>query len=403
MPSAIFWRYVRSHYLLVDSVSVLSLPLSYLAPSFASLCIVRLAYVVNFSKKFEIATKMSPSVARSVELATVVFLVLHWIACLWCNMSERQDSWFDAYVTTGNGDEHKRGDRWYIYTCALYWSLDTASTRGSGDVLPQDHVELLVSLITVTLSTLLYAAIIANMSSLFLSSDSTWNEHRKRVEVVKAFMLHKKLPPMLRQRIQMFLDYSWTTQKGIDEEAVLAKLPETLRQQVMLFCAEHLISKVPLFKGCTPTLKTAIMESLVTRTYVPDDVIVSKGELGSECFMIDKGVVCVLGNDNLTPFRYLFDGAYFGELAVLFKTLRTRTVAAVTHCYLYALHYIELERVLRDNPLGIDELISNMYNLYDVREVERAADLLPATLGEGEVGPDNQTQAAPRSKQSQQQ
>ena len=39
------------------------------------------------------------------------------------------------------------------------------------------------------------------MSTLLFESDSTWNDHRRRVEVLKAFMRHRKLPTRLRQRI----------------------------------------------------------------------------------------------------------------------------------------------------------------------------------------------------------
>ena len=67
----------------------------------------------------------------------------------------------------------------------------------------------------------------------------------QRVEVAKAYMRHKGLPRLLRQRIQMFLDYSWTTQKGIDEQEVLTKLPTTLRQQVCV--AGDMCSDWPLW------------------------------------------------------------------------------------------------------------------------------------------------------------
>ena len=96
-----------------------------------------------------------------------------------------------------------------------------ASTRGSGEINVTSDVEVLLMCGVIAMSTLLYSAIIANMSTLLLSSDQAWHDHRRKVEVLKAFMRHRRLPTRLRQRIQNYLDFLWTSSKGIDESQIL--------------------------------------------------------------------------------------------------------------------------------------------------------------------------------------
>lgn len=102
-------------------------------------------------------------------------------------------------------------------------------------------------------------------------------------------MRHRKLPTRLRQRIQNFLDYMWATQKGINEAQILQELPDTLQKQVTLFCAQHVIEKVPLFRGCAPDVSASIIACLEPRVYVPHDLIIERGAWGDEFFIVSEG------------------------------------------------------------------------------------------------------------------
>ena len=233
---------------------------------------------------------------------------------------------------------------------------------------------MLVMCSIIALSTLMYSAIIANMSTLLLSTDSTWNDHRRRVEVLKAFIRHRKLPTRLRQRIQNFLDYMWATQKGINEAQILNELPDTLQKQVTLHCAQHVIDKVPLFRGCSPDVSASIIASLVPCVYVPHDLIIERGAFGDEFFIVSEGVVAQLATNDLnasTPLAYLQAGSYFGELAAVLGGPRQESFMALTHCFLYSLRHASLEDILHRHPECIDSMLANMCTCYNVNEIKQ--------------------------------
>lgn len=241
-------------------------------------------------------------------------------------------------------------------------------------------VEVMVMCSIIALSTLMYSAIIANMSTLILSSDTTWNDHRKRVEVLKAFMRHRKLPNRLRQRIQNFLDYMWSTQKGINEAEILRELPDSLQKQVTLFCAQHVIEKVPLFRGSSMDVSASIIASLEPRVYVPQDMIIERGAWGDEFLIVSEGVVAQLDNDKAsTPIAYMQAGSYFGELAALLGGQRQESFMALTHCFLYSLCHAALEDILHRHPECIDSMLANMCTCYNLEDIKARLGELAAT------------------------
>ena len=336
LPSTILCRYLHSPLMITDLLSASAPLLEMLWRPLALIRAVQVIRALRFVHKLEKATKTSPTFVRSAQLLVGALVVLHWIACLFCYLARMDGSWYEHYqdfreITSDNSTNV------HIYLHAVYWTLDTASTRGSGDIVVRSDLEMGVMCLVIALSTLLYSAIIANMSTLLLSSDSTWNDHRRREEVLKAFMRSRKLPTRLRQRIQNFLDYMWATQKGIDEGQILKELPETLQKQVTLFCAQHVIDRVPLFRGCPPDVSASIISELQPRVYVPQDIIIEKGAWGDEFFIINEGVVIALPSDSGGMPLYLHPGSYFGELAALLGGRRQQTTMALTHCNLYSL------------------------------------------------------------------
>ena len=184
----------------------------------------------------------------------------------------------------------------------------------------------------------------------------------------------------------------WATQKGINEADILQELPATLQKQVTLFCAKHVIDKVPLFRGCAPDVSASIIASLVPRVYVPHDLIIERGAKGDEFFIVSEGVVVQLddseslsnssdGSVRGAPLAYLHAGSYFGELAALLGGVRHESILALTHCFLYSLNHEALEEILHRHPECIDAMLANMMTSYDVEEIKARLLELEALAG----------------------
>jgi len=376
-PSKILREYLVSKRLVIDLISIACLPLEvFVWRPLGLLCCVRLYYIWRVTSKVEKTTKMQPAVVRAVRLVLLIAPAFHWLTCIVMYLMTLPGAWSEYYLDW-QGRIPVVDPMLYFH--AFYLTMELASRRGAS-VRSRTSVEVAVSTAVMALSTLLFGAIIANLSTWFLQSDLTYNDHCKRVEVLKAFMRAKRLPIKMRQKILSFLDYLWSTQKGLDERQILQSLPASLQEQVMVFCAQHVIAKVPLFNDCSPSLCANLIRSLEARVYVPQDCIFARGDWGDEFFIVNHGAVMVMQPDNVTPAVVLRDGAYFGELAALLGGRRQRSVVALTHCFLSSLKHSALDDILKASPEAVDKLISNLTNsqVYDTVEVRRRLKQLAA-------------------------
>ena len=71
--------------------------------------------------------------------------------------------------------------------------------------------------------------------------------------------------------------------------------------------------------------------------YMPDDHIIRAGDVGHEMFFISRGEVVVTSPDESEVYTEMSDGAFFGEVGVVYSVPRTASVIAVTYCDLFVL------------------------------------------------------------------
>ena len=102
-------------------------------------CFVRVLYVLNFIDKLEKATKASPSIIRSIQIVIIALVALHWFACTFCALALLPGSWLEAYQIERMEQFNSSDGRIYLY--AFYWTIDTASTRGAGEIVASTDTE----------------------------------------------------------------------------------------------------------------------------------------------------------------------------------------------------------------------------------------------------------------------
>jgi glucose-6-phosphate 1-dehydrogenase len=108
------------------------------------------------------------------------------------------------------------------------------------------------------------------------------------------------------------------------------------------------LERVPLFKGSDPLFLGHVSMALHPRLVTPGTTIITKGEIGSEMYLICRGEVEILdvtGHVQAT----LREGDYFGEISLLLSEPRTATVRAGTLCNLFVLDKADFSRILRDH------------------------------------------------------
>jgi glucose-6-phosphate 1-dehydrogenase len=108
------------------------------------------------------------------------------------------------------------------------------------------------------------------------------------------------------------------------------------------------LQRVPLFRGAEALLLNQVVLALTPRAASPGEVIIKKGDIGTEMFVIVRGDVEVLDDDGHVR-ATLHPGDCFGEVALLFAEPRNATVRATSPCDLFVLEKGDFARILRDH------------------------------------------------------
>ena len=125
------------------------------------------------------------------------------------------------------------------------------------------------------------------------------------------------------------------------------------------------LEKSPLFKGADPLLLNSIILALRSHDVAQDEVIIRRGDIAGEMYLICRGEVEVL-DINGKVLKTLKDGDFFGEIGLLMPTPRTATVKAKTLCDLFVLDKSDFSRILQDYPQFAEEVMKTAKERYDV-------------------------------------
>ena len=118
---------------------------------------------------------------------------------------------------------------------------------------------------------------------------------------------------------------------------------------------EDVLKQSPLFRGGDTLFLEQVLMALKPKQAGAGEVLITKGEIGRELYLIEQGEVEVL-DDAGGVLKVLSDGDVFGEVGVLLSTPRNATVRAKSPTDLYVLEKADFSRILRDNPKFADAI-----------------------------------------------
>lgn len=162
-------------------------------------------------------------------------------------------------------------------------------------------------------------------------------------------MKNLHLPPPVQRRVVNFM---LSTQANLDSQReldnFLTTLSPSLRLQVLRFIFASSIRLNPLLALHDPNLIDFVVHKLVTLLYLPEDLVLSQGDLGFHMFFLAKGHCDVVVKDQhniQSSVRLLKTGMLFGEVALIATSRRTASVRALNYCTVAALsasHFLAL-------------------------------------------------------------
>lgn len=245
---------------------------------------------------------------------------------------------------------------------------------------------------TVLLGSIVLAIVIGTVTVLVANRIATSTNYQRKRESVVAITSQLQLPEPLRERIHAYYEHLWCEHESIDGELdrFFKDLSHTLTLEVVLCKYMELMIGVPFWANCSSDFHKQIVLSLHTRVYLPDDIIMRRGEISDEFYMINHGTVGLttgpdsveraIGENIVTSSPRDADpisnvvvpsqswgrvldlrkGQAFGEMALLINYERAAMARAVTHVELCVLSRSSFQRVLVKHPKDRKKVMTAM-------------------------------------------
>ena len=239
------------------------------------------------------------------------------------------------------------------YIVSLYHSIMIMSTIGSS-IEPVTNAERVYSLLTMFFGSSLYAYGITNMCSLIFNLNRSETLYKEKMDMINDF-LSKRLPgeSKLRNKVRLFYEHLHAKQRFFNEHEIIGDLSRDLQVEVILALNSSMICKNTFFKSLSGKAVTSLIQRLDMYSFLPNEIIVTEGEVGNEMFFIWDGSVEVYIDDadneetGRKVLARLKEGEYFGEIALMCElAIRTASARSLTFCDLYTLTKQDVDEVL---------------------------------------------------------
>lgn len=334
--------------------------------------LLRLFKLLRILRSGRILKRLEDSITIDYNVLTLckfiigTLFIAHWLACLWQLLTRIVGNKYD-WVTNYFSGHHDPGfelglcmdhldyfetssevraclhvSPFATYIAALYWALVTMSTIGYGDVVPTGTEERFFIIFAMLIGTSVFAYVVGSVCGIVANMDKKNAAFYELMDDLNAFMRATNLDIPLRYRLR---DYFRYRHRGNDTSIwtdILHQMSPKLRGEVAIKQCGEWVNNIPFFRGAPKQFVVDIALKLSTVTYPQDEEILRVGEISTQMYIVERGVVGGKG-------RVFTSGKVFGE-EVLGHGVASFTARAMTYCDLFVLDGGELEDVANSYP-----------------------------------------------------
>ncbi|XP_047638900.1 cyclic nucleotide-gated cation channel beta-3 [Phacochoerus africanus] len=340
-------HYRSSRKFQLDVASIMPFDVFYLFFGFKP--IFRINRMLKYTSFFEFnhhleSTMNKAYIYRVIRTTGYLLFILHINACVYYWASNYEGIGTTRWVYDGEGNKYLR---------CYYWAVRTLITIG-GLPEPQTTFEIVFQLLNFFSGVFVFSGLIGQMQDVIGAATANQNNFRICMDHTIAYMNTYSIPKIVQNRVRTWYEYTWDSQRMLDESDLLETLPTTMQLALTIDVNFSIISKVDLFKGCDTQMIYDMLLRLKSIVYLPGDFVCKKGEIGKEMYIIKQGEVQVLGGaDGAQVLVTLKAGAVFGEISLLAArggNRRTANVVAHGFANLLTLDKKTLQEILVHYP-----------------------------------------------------
>ena len=364
----LYQHYVTTSNFWLDVLAILPFDVLYVflfrgsaLPLLHSLKLLKYYRLRQFSDRAETRSHL-PNLCRTFFVVHNLLVVIHWNACLYFLISKHvgfgADRWVYPSWNTTENSEWGSASRQYIYS--FYWSTLTLTTIGELPE-PQSNEEYLFVTVDFLVGVLMFATLVGDIGAIIENMQKTRMKFQNKMDSIKRYMNITKVPSYLQERVIKWFDYLWSHGHTIsDDQQTLSALPDKLKAEIGMHVHFETLRKVEFFQECEGGLLWELVLRLRTQVYSPGEYVCRKGDVGREMYIVNRGRLEVLADENKAALKELEPGEYFGEISILnlgqSQHRRTAFVRSVGYSDLLCLTQVDLMDVLQDYPQTLNKL-----------------------------------------------
>ena len=323
------------------------------------LVVCRFNRLLKLDRLFECRMKVEtgasrPFLVRIAYLIVLIAIIIHWNGCFYYLISKQVGLNVDKWVFNEMSENNTLA---YEYLTCYFWSTLMLTTIGEVNM-PETTFECVVMSVNFLVAIVLIATLVGNIGSVIAKMNMQQDKFQHRVDAIKSLMKARRVSDELDRRVIKWFDYLYKNKRTVDEADVFAKLPDRLAVELAAQVNLHTLKSVNIFTDCEDGLLRELATKLRLQVYSPGDFVCKKGDIGKEMYIVQKGSLNVVSDDERVCFVTLGVGSYFGEISILNIAgsltghRRTANVKSVGYTELLRLSKSDLWRSLADYPLN---------------------------------------------------
>ena len=335
---------------------------SELKPLFRALRILKLTRLFKWwSNPFKTQELKEFLQICNIKLTRVKLLILafvlfcHVMCCFWCILPRatvQYDNWQRFYKIEDTETFEK-------YLAGIYWIITTICTIGFGDIVPQNDLEISVTICVMSAGVFFYSYTISSMTSLIAASNFQNSRIEEYTNVLQGIATEYKLSKSFHKRLNEALVYN-LKEKRMDFSTLLNSLPPKMASKLKYRMNHKLLENNDFFKDKPSHFTQRILEFLMPYKVETNEFIYKEGSPCDEIYFLLSGEVVFVYDTNII-YESVVAGGYFGDAELFLCEERETTVKSTKRTKMLTLDRENLLNILKDyEKLKVDMIIMSM-------------------------------------------
>lgn len=198
---------------------------------------LRLVRVIKLFNRWKSKVGVPNALVRVVTCAISILIVVHWLACVWGHLGlfpaeDAATTWLSNHLTDGHVIEDMPVMK--VYHIALYFCTVVLTTVGFGDAVPHNDVEVLVMILTIFLTALTWAWVVATVVNVLEGIDVFGTHFQQIMDDMNRLMGCKEISPPLKFKVRRHIQRAYTVQRERYHHACIEWLSEGLQGELAI-------------------------------------------------------------------------------------------------------------------------------------------------------------------------